>query len=462
MTSRCRSVGRALCALLALSLVLASTSAAAGEPAVQEARGKIHSSLDLAVQQAQRDDVPQGPFPALSETQDAITAQYAKDKGVSEKQAAAVLEAQRRGTNINVVLRRVLGDRFLGADFDAAKPGYVAYVSDGADTSEVTEFAKAREIGVTIETRPFTASERDAAADALRDRLEDAIKAGDVDVQSSSSEVVVNTKAAKGGAEYSRLQELAASQPVRVRVTADASKLVATQPTGCNNIWCDAPFRAGERWVLQQTSQFCTSAFPVTSPVDSWHRFVLTAGHCIGAGQQVGKCTLSQCWGAGLGTQYSGYFPGGDGGILRLENFYSTWGAWWYPSVADSLPTRPNYLPANGEYICHVGSGYSGTATSPGTQYNLLSCGNVGNNNYTYYNTSVGAWFYSMIYGTGGCIQGGNSGGPWLNPSTGQAVGITSTGNPGPDNAMNCSTAVWTAEPVANALAVLGVSLMTS
>jgi Trypsin len=453
---------RVLFAALSLSLALVSTSAAATDPDVA-ARSKIRSSLDLAVQQASRDHVPQGPFPEIPETQAAITAEYAKQKGVDEKEAAAVLEAQRRGTNIDVVLRGALGDDFLGADFDADARGYVAYVSEDADRGQVAEFAKARGVDVTVETRPFTASERDAAADALRERLSDEIKAGTVDVQSFSGEVVVNTKATKDGGEYDRLRALAGAQSVTTRVTADPDRFPPSRTTACGSIWCDMPFRAGERWVLQQNGGFCTSAFPVTSPVDSWHRFVLTAGHCVSQGQQVGKCTTTQCWGAGLGTQYAGYVPGGDGGLLRLENFYSTWGAWWYPGVADSLPTRPNYLPANNEYVCHIGSGYSGTAQAPGTQYNMLSCGNVYNNNTTYWNPNYNAYFYSMIWGFGGCIQGGNSGGAFVNPNTGQAIGMLSTGDHDEyANPINCNNPGWTAEPVANALAVFGVQLMTS
>lgn len=241
-----------------------------------------------------------------------------------------------------------------------------------------------------------------------------------------------------------------------VTVVSEATELPSIRPTGeCNNIWCNPPWRAGERWVAPQYNSICTSAFPVFSPVNSWDNFVLTAGHCIDGGS-VAKCSLSQCF-VPIGGQYSYYLKnGGDAALLRINHSYPTYGAWWAPGIADSLPTRPVEVPPIGAKVCHVGSGVQGDVSG-------IWCGLVQTTN-SPKQWVEGGKFYTqhMTRALGGCIQNGNSGGPTLNPDTGGAVGIVSAGNTGPSGTQNCVGVVVLSENVGNALANLGVVLKTS
>lgn len=457
---------------VAASLATASVSAAAQIP-VYPGAGKSVSRDSVAAAATLNqmgDDAP--PINAAGAS--LMAAQYAASHDVSDEQAGRVIDRQLRGSGVLQVLKQRLGADLVGVRYDADRARWEVALSPTADRAVVDKLLAARGIAtVTDVERPsWTAAEKAQTLDQLREKYAAMIKDDLVSIDDAGTELQIRTSSRLSAADRAELRASTSQLRVEAHVVPGAVPKDEATPVGeCNNIWCNSPVRAGERWVNGPTQGICTTAFPVTSPVDTYHGFVLTAGHCVinQLGSDALKCSLTRCdW--RLGIMYTGYYGGGDGGLIRIEEpqHWATWGAWWLPYAgaggADSLPTRPQYLPAVGEYVCHVGTGYFGAAAAE-----TASCGTVTNNNKQVNNAAAPAsglpavTLYAMIEVQGGCIQKGNSGGPTLNPGTGQAIGIISSGSAPEDGSIACSSSVtWNSEYVGNTLLNFGVSLMTS
>jgi hypothetical protein len=399
--------------------------------------------------------------------------QYAASHKASDGQAEHVITEQVRGTGMLQVLKERLGDDLLGVRYDDENAKWEIALTPTADRSIVDELTSARELTDPVVERPsWTDAQRIDTLKRLQDKYAAKIDDNLISIDDAGTELEIRASPKLDADEVDQLRSAAADLQVDTRVVIGSpSGGEATPMYDCNNIWCNAPVRAGERWIQQSNGSYCTTAFPVTSGADTYHGWVLTAGHCLYGhyGGEASKCSLSWC--GHLGTEFSGYYGGGDAGLIKIDDpgRWPTYGVWWLPYAwtggADSLPTRPQYLPAVGEYICHVGSGYAGSP--PGADDEVASCGTVINNNHTINNAAApglpAATLYNMITTQGGCGQKGNSGGPLLNAGTGSAIGIASSGSVPADGTRACnSTITMNYEYVANSLLNLGVSLRTS
>jgi hypothetical protein len=404
-----------------------------------------------------------------------MAAQYSASHKVSDETAQRVIEEQLLGTGLEQVLKDRLGDGLVGVRYDGDNARWEVALAPTGDRSVVDKLIAARGLGqgTVVDRASWTGAEQADTVNRLRKKYAAMIGDHLVSIDDAGTELEIRASSKLASSDLDDLRTTAAELDVTTRVVAGPPSTGAATPVSdCGSIWCNAPVRAGERWIQQSTGSYCTTAFPVASSADTYHGWVLTAGHCLYGhyGGEAAKCSLSWC--GHFGTEYSGYYGGGDAGLIRLDDpaQWPTWGAWWLPYAgsggADSLPTRPQYLPAVGEYICHIGTGYAGSP--PGSPDEIASCGNVINNNNPITNAAVpgvlpAVSLYNMITVRGGCIQPGNSGGPMLNPATGQAVGIISSGTANADGTRRCdSTVTWNGEYVGNSLLNLGVSLKTS
>lgn len=451
--------------LTTLSCVAALAGAQAAHAAAPQARAALGANVETAVAQidgAARSTVPAAPLPELRAF--GVKA-YMKDFGVGAAEAAAALEQQRRGEDIETSLHDALGAAYLGARFDNAARRWEISLAPGADEGPVRDYVQSRRLtGARIAHETWTGADRDRAVAALRRALAPEIRQGRVTVGNAGTRIEVQSVAGDAAA-AERARAAAADAGVDTAVVASASRDLQASPSAeCNNIWCNPPLRAGERMVRQSAGGFCTTGFTATSPVNSWDNFAMTAGHCIAAGNTLGKCSLVTCY-VPIGYEYSGYYGGGDGGLLLIDHNYPTYGAWWPPQWGDSLPVRPPTLPANGTQVCHTGTNSYG-----GVDETVVSCGYIISND-TSVTYTGGVTLNHMIQvgnSAGLCVAKGNSGGPVVRGDTAAAVGIYSGDNaPGPGAPNNgqrvCGAAYsfW-AEPALNAQAVLGVSIKTS
>jgi hypothetical protein len=451
--------------LTTLSCVAVLAGAQAEANAAPQARAALGPNVRTAVSQIDasgRSSAPASTLPALHAF--GVKA-YMKDFGVDEAEASAALEQQRRGEDIETSLHDALGDDYLGARFDNAARRWEISLAPGADEGPVRDYVESRRLtGAKIVHEAWTGEDRDQAVAALRRKLAPEIARGRLTVSNGGTRIELRSAAGDTAAE-AKARAAAASTAVDAKVVESASDdLLASPSAECNNIWCNPPLRAGERMVRQSAGGFCTTGFPATSPINSWDNFAMTAGHCVAAGNTLGKCSLVTCY-VPIGYEYSGYYGGGDGGLLLIDHNYPTYGAWWPPQWGDALPVRPPQLPANGTQVCHTGTNSYG-----GVDETVVSCGYIISND-TPVNYTDGTSLQHMIeVGNSAslCVAKGNSGGPVVRGDTAAAVGIYSGDNaPGPGTPNYgqrvCGSGYhFFAEPALNAQAVLGVSIKTS
>jgi hypothetical protein len=463
---RTASIRRAVAVALPVA-VISLTGAQAGFAATSSAtaeqkREALGANIVTAAQQIGRDPQAQ-PQPAVPELQAFAEKAYRADFDVTKEEAAAALDEQRRGEDIETVLHEALGGKYLGARYDNEQGRWLVAVTGDADRKAVRDYASSRNLAdLEILVRDWTGEDRQDALKGLRSRLSDLVDEGRVQVFDARTRVQVDVVAGDDEAMEQAQSVVADLKGIDTAVVRSAVKSFTARPSAqCNNIWCNPPLRAGERMVRQSAGGFCTVGFPATTPVNTWNGFALTAGHCVAPGNTVAKCTLTSCW-VPLGNEYASYYGGGgDGGLLILDHNYPTYGAWWPPQWAESLPTRAGVLPAVGTQVCH-----SGTNTFGGVDETVVSCANVISNDtgpITYVGGTVVNHMISLGNSAGFCTASGNSGGPVVTGSTAAAVGLYSASNgPGTGQRVCGATYYGIAEPVLNAQAVLGVTIKTS
>jgi hypothetical protein len=368
---------------------------------------------------------------------------YAHRYGVSLGQARRVLALQARGHGLDAALRRRLGRRYVGAWFDNARRRWDIAIRSGAGLAGVRAQLAARRLTRSrIERVAAGSSSPDDAIGQLQQQLATYLAAGAITLgEGQGARVIV-----------SMADDLPSQDQEHVRAVVDAIGVAATvavvpraevhpSPAACSDTFCDPPLVAGVKYAHDDGSS-CTTGFAVHSPVDP-APFILTAGHCIRTGLSVWTCSVTGgvvC--STFGVDYSGYYGGGDGGLIKVTNpSWPTYAAWYnYPS--QELPVLGSESAAIGEFLCHTGTV---TRTTCGT----VSAKNV---SVTY---SDGTALSGMTRVDGSCINAGDSGGPFINPNTGIAAGITSGG------VFGCSTVVYY-EEVQRALQLLGVQLDTA
>lgn len=229
--------------------------------------------------------------------------------------------------------------------------------------------------------------------------------------------------------------------------------------------WRDRyPYWGGSAWsVLNGTSNFCSTAFPMKRP-DNSKKFMVTAGHCNDPaheaytantagtvfnnyiGTAVGYAN-SLCLSTGSSCDI-GSTKYGDISVLRVSGnapYLYTGGARGNGSV--EIESTQTGHPAVGDAMCV-------SASTTGT-----TCGYVVTENFTsvrYTNGAVMSPVVATHNTTGACTRGGDSGGAVYRPSSGaaRASGIHSGGNSDPGDCDTYYTSIYYAQQLFDAVTV--------
>ncbi|GAA2475940.1 S1 family peptidase [Streptomyces longisporus] len=331
------------------------------------------------------------------------------DLGLTKRQAAARLAAEKTATAVEREAKRAAGSSYGGSWFDAGSGKLTVAVTRGANTEAV------RATGATVRLVQHSARQLDAAKKRI-DALSAPAGVGSWYVDVKTNKVVVNVVAAHRADNDVRAFLARARQtgPVTVRQTAEAPQTFAAGTVGGD------PYYTG--------NVRCSIGFSV------YGGFV-TAGHC------------DQHTGAVYG--WDGSYVGNFQGSSFPDNDYawvSVGSGWWtvpvvlgWGTVSDQLVRGSAEAPV-GASICRSGS----------TSH--WHCGTVLAKNETV-NYSQGA--VHELTKTNVCAEPGDSGGSFI--SGDQAQGVTSGGWG------NCSSGgeTWY-QPVNEILNRYGLTLQTA
>jgi hypothetical protein len=416
---------------------ISAASAAAGIAGVPPAPGEFVPAPPMS---STKVDPARSPLP------DAVKA-YAKQNNVGRERAQLVLVAQSHGTGLEEELRNRLGEGFGGLEFDQEKARFKVWLAPGGSRDTAASVLATRSLDDTaLLTTRWSAVAREKAVGALSSRLAAPLKSGAVSLTSTPDRGVVVTRYSDTddsiNATAAEVVNQLGDEVISVHAKDAAPQL--PEPQACVNMYCDPPLVAGDAYgyVISSSSWGgCTTAFSASA---GSNQYQLTAGHCTSVpnwpspGRWNNTCYSNGSSCPWIGQDIGGYAgAGGDGGLM------SAGGTWYnYPAVHVIGWSWPTYgTPGTGNatvgmYLCHTGLGIS--ATSCGTVTSL---------------TAGGAWGGSaMVEVSGTCTIGGDSGGPWFDPSTMVAIGIHSAGYAG------CNQRGYF-EPVTRAAATLGVTV---
>lgn len=321
-------------------------------------------------------DAPAGEAPAS----DGVLAAMRRDLGLSEQQAEARLDAEKRATATERKARRAAGAGYAGSWFTPRSGDLTVALADPGKAAAV------RAAGATVKLVRHSAGQLDAAkerVDALN--APDGVSSWRVDWK--SNRVVVETLAARQADNDVKhfLAQAREVAPLTVRTTSHAPTTLAAGTVGGD------PYYTG--------NVRCSIGFSVQGGF-------VTAGHCGGAGQAVNG------WdGSYIGDFQGSSFPDNDYAWVNVGS------GWWtvpvvlgWDTVSDQLVRGSAEAPV-GASICRSGS----------TSH--WHCGTVLAKNETV-NYEQGA-VHEMTK-TDVCAEGGDSGGSFI--SGDQAQGVTSGG----------------------------------
>jgi streptogrisin C len=193
----------------------------------------------------------------------------------------------------------------------------------------------------------------------------------------------------------------------------------------CNWHWCDMPLRGGVALMDGGGTWQCTAGFTATGRGPNANSFLMTAGHCAGAGGGTWKTRFSNLSVHDIGGwQNSNFDYWGDAGILRVNNVTG-----WLPMPWALY--RPSTDPwQHGNYkIRHRGTSTVGMpicTTGAGTGYS--NCGHV-----TQVNASVAGFGPFMTRGNF-CGTYGDSGGPMYKNEAAYGIHVGGSVSPGCDS----------------------------
>lgn len=181
---------------------------------------------------------------------------------------------------------------------------------------------------------------------------------------------------------------------------------------------------------IQATGSSCTLGLPV---VASGHRYVLTAGHCNGAGNVHGVSTV---WDHNWDSNYpliANYYQENSAADVAVINpaDYSVSNLMILNSAQSANITTPTHIPVSvGDTLCS--SSRNASSGDDGWR-----CGSVTEVNMTYLNTGIadptGTHIRNdaSILFNGGIVQEGDSGSPMVTVPTLPATGIANVGGAG-------------------------------
>jgi streptogrisin C len=193
----------------------------------------------------------------------------------------------------------------------------------------------------------------------------------------------------------------------------------------CNWHWCDPPLRGGIALMDGGGTLQCTAGFNATGRGANADAFLMTAGHCRGAGGGTWKSRFSNLSVHDIGAWQNATFDyWGDAGILRVNNPRG-----WLPLPWVLVRGSAEVGHSEGYKIRHRGTstvGMTVCTTGAGTGYS--DCGVV-----THVNASVAGFGPFMTRGNF-CGTYGDSGGPMYKNETAYGIHVGGAVSPGCDS----------------------------
>ncbi|MEU5950710.1 putative Ig domain-containing protein [Streptomyces sp. NPDC047525] len=360
---------------------------------------------------------------------DELRAALARDLGVSPAGVAERLADESRAQRAATVLRGEVGDRATALWFDAADGRLHAAVT----TPRAADVARAA--GAVPHEARRTRAELEAAAQAVGawSRGVPGVRSWGPDARAGRVDVVVDPAASTASTKALRTRLASLGGLIRVVESRDVPRQQGGDVVG------------GEKWTPGSESP-CSIGFPVTRTSGAGKAF-LTAGHCTNDvsqpaygkdGTRVGTSNKN-----GTGSVNA---REGDMGIVDVDQ------AGWSlaPKVAGwgegDVAVTGSAEAVVGTAVCHSG------------QTTGYRCGEVTkvDQSVDYGNVVIDGLSYSSA-----CSAGGDSGGSYVTPAGGRAVGLHSGG--GSATCSGGSGEKYTIfQPVNEALAKFGAQLATS
>jgi streptogrisin C len=326
---------------------------------------------------------------------DEVVRSISRDLGYDDALIKALLPAQERAIAIDTKLRRSLGEGFGGSYFDAKSLKLVVNVSDEGLAKEVEAYGaeprlvehslkELTEIQVAL-GGPDTVSEKRQIT-----KSDAAFAALSIDPISNS----VSISATKEQSEAAREAADKFGDAVSVQTLDEAPKASA--------------FMDGGDGI---NGNSCSAGFNLRNP-STGARYLLTAGHCVNAGN-----TLRGQGNVAFGSVLESWFPSYDDAIARYNNN----GLWTQGPWVDTNPSNGGVIITSGSTDAPVGTVVckSGITTK-------FTCGRItGKNETVHYDSG------ETVYGLtrhNACVEPGDSGGANVSYIGGKyrAEGVTS------------------------------------
>ncbi|MGW5731446.1 MULTISPECIES: putative Ig domain-containing protein [Streptomyces] len=377
-------------------------------------------------------DTPADPSPettAEPRLPEGLRAALARDLGVSRAGVTERLADERRAQRVATAVRATVGDRATSLWFDAADGRLHAAVT----TPRAAETA--RKAGAVAHEARATSAELEAVARKAGawSRGVPGVRSWGPDARAGHVEVVVDPEASTGATKTLRAKLASLGGLIRVVESRDVPRQQGGTVVG------------GEKWTPGSESP-CSIGFPVTRTSGAGKAF-LTAGHCTNDvsqpaygkdGTRVGTSNKN-----GTGSVNA---REGDMGIVDVDQTGWTLA----PTVAGwgqgDVTVTGSADAVVGTAVCHSG------------QTTGYRCGEVTkvNQSVDYGNVVIDGLSYSSA-----CSAGGDSGGSYVTPAGGRAVGLHSGG--GSATCSGGSGEKYTIfQPVNEALTKFGAQLVTS
>jgi streptogrisin C len=328
------------------------------------------------------------PSPVRTDVSDEIRAALHRDFGLSAAEVKEQEALQAKAVRLDEKLKDSLGRAFAGSEYDKKTGRLVVMVSDAGQLDE------ARAAGAEARLVDHSMAQLDAIKDGL-----DAAAGITEGTGSADRKAAGKRRGAVAGMTSWYIDE--ASNSVHVTVKK-GHKLAAARALAK---YGEAITVEESEYVPRATANFmdggdgingnsCSAGFNLRNP-STGQGFLLTAGHCVSAGQ-----TLTGQGGVVFGRVLENWFPGFDDAIARNDNA----GFWIQGPWVDTNPSNGGFINTSGftdapvgTYVCK-----SGITTK-------WTCGYITAKNETV--TYTGGQTVNGLTRHSACVEPGDSGG---------------------------------------------------
>jgi hypothetical protein len=355
-----------------------------------------------------------------SEVTDPALAYLSARYHLSSGEAGRRLRLQDRIPSLRSALDSAWGDNYGDIWIDQAGGGTVNVGATGAQVPYVTALAKRLGMPVTVVSTPHTIRQIQAAEARTSDLLQAAVGRSfgisALDMAAGTFEILVP----RGLASASLLSAVrrasggmarVSTTPVAVQQTTTACDIrPSTTYASLGTMFCDPPLRGGVGITNTRGNtdgsddMYCSAGF-VTKSKTSNDYYLLTAGHCfVSADAYKTRFANGDIHTVGPAWRRITPMADGDAMIIHIDN-PSGWQVGPYVLVTDSTGNPPST--ENQKYVIHQVGGTSvglvvcATGRRDGTQ-----CGTVSNRDAPFNGVN------HLAVVQGGCMRGGDSGGP--------------------------------------------------